>query len=93
MVELFKAIYPKVTIKDFNGYLLSTYYMQACKWIFVFTQGKQNITDGKGYLKFGVISSGKTFNYLTGFGKSLVHKALSFLFSGEKFDTYPSLET
>lgn len=62
MVELFKAVYPKVTIKDFNGYLLSTYYMQACKWIFVFTQGKQNITDGKGYLKFGVISSGKTFN-------------------------------
>lgn len=66
--------------------------MQAYKWSFGFLQGKQNVIATKGYLKFGVISPGKPLNYLTGFGKSLFHKALDFLFSREKFDTCLSLE-
>lgn len=67
MAELSKAIYPK----SYNtgipmGHLWSTYYVQAHKWIFVFSQSKQNITEDIRYLELRIISPGKPLNYLTG---------------------------
>lgn len=48
---------------------------------FCFPQSKQNITEDKGFLKFGVISPGKPVNYLTGLESHFfLKKALDFLF-------------
>lgn len=47
-----------------------------------FPQGKQNIIEVKGYLKFRVVSPGKPLNYLTGLESHFIIKHC--IFSSQK---------